>query len=273
MSKKSFILYNDLIHTVSQLPKEIKGELFQIILDYANGNEYPIDDLLLRIAFEPIKQQMLRDKEDWESERQKRSEAGKKGGLARSSNASNDKKEEPIASNAKQFEAELSNAKECLANQADNVTVTVNVTDNVINKEKNIKKEKSANASMMVVDDVVGYFNEKAGTNKYQTGSDRQSIAKYTQAIIKAGDTLEDIKLVIDYKLANPNTKKIELTAWLNTAYIGNNMADAKTWHARGRPRIEPITNTSLFAKPERLVPSLSKHDPSDNPDIDSLNI
>lgn len=135
-----------------------------------------------------------------------------------------------------------------------------------------IKKEKSANASM-VVDDVIGYFNEKAGTNKYQSGSDRQSIAKYIQAIIKAGDSIEDIKLVIDYKLANPNTKKIELTAWLNTAYVGNNMADAKTWHARGRPKIDLLVSGSLFAKPERLVPSMSKHDPFDNPDIDSLNI
>ena len=60
-NKKSFLLYSDLSLTVNKLPDEIAGKLFKIILDYVN-DKYPlIDDLLLEVAFEPIKQLLNRD--------------------------------------------------------------------------------------------------------------------------------------------------------------------------------------------------------------------
>ena len=33
-NKKSFVLYCDLIHTVEQLPDEVAGKLFKLILNY-----------------------------------------------------------------------------------------------------------------------------------------------------------------------------------------------------------------------------------------------
>jgi len=78
-NKKSFILYSDLIHTVSKLPNEKAGELFKHILEYVNDKDPQTEDLLLQISFEPIKQQLKRDLKDWESQKQQRSEAGKAG--------------------------------------------------------------------------------------------------------------------------------------------------------------------------------------------------
>lgn len=79
-NKKGFVLYADLIHTISKLPNETKGKLFQLILDYVNDLDPVPDDLLLEISFEPIKQQLKRDLVKWEKFREKQSLNGKRGG-------------------------------------------------------------------------------------------------------------------------------------------------------------------------------------------------
>ena len=76
-NKKSFVLYCDLIKTVSKLPNEKAGELFKHLLEYVNDLDPKTDDLLLDIAFEPIKQQLKRDLEKWGKTREGRSKAGK----------------------------------------------------------------------------------------------------------------------------------------------------------------------------------------------------
>ena len=77
--KKGFVLYCDLLAMVSKLPDDKAGILFKTILGYVNDLNPEPDDILIQVAFEPIKQQLKRDLKDWESERCKRSEAGKKG--------------------------------------------------------------------------------------------------------------------------------------------------------------------------------------------------
>lgn len=126
--KKSFVLYADLIHTVRKMPKNKAGELFMTILSYVNDENPEVKDLMVDLAFEPIKQQLKRDLKEWETIRQKRSEAGKIGG-ARSV--------EKRRSKRKQREPNLTIASKNEANQAVNDTVTVNVTvtDNVIKEE------------------------------------------------------------------------------------------------------------------------------------------
>ncbi len=54
-NKKSFLLYADLIHVVRLLPNKKAGELFKMILNYANGLDVTTDDLLLELVFTPIK--------------------------------------------------------------------------------------------------------------------------------------------------------------------------------------------------------------------------
>lgn len=79
-NKKSFILYADIIHTVRKMPKEKAGELFMTILSYVNDEDPTVEDLLVEVAFEPIKQQLKRDLKKWEDFKEKQSLNGKKGG-------------------------------------------------------------------------------------------------------------------------------------------------------------------------------------------------
>jgi hypothetical protein len=77
-NKKSFILYADISATVDNLPLEAKGALFQMIVDYVNDRNPSTEDLLLKVAFEPIKSKLKRDLVKWEEIKEKRSKAGKK---------------------------------------------------------------------------------------------------------------------------------------------------------------------------------------------------
>lgn len=81
--KKGFILYADLIKVVSKLPDETAGKLFKIVLMYVNDLEIVIDDLLLDVAFEPIKNQLKRDLVKFEGVKEERSKSGQLGNLKR----------------------------------------------------------------------------------------------------------------------------------------------------------------------------------------------
>lgn len=118
--KKGFILYADLIHTIEQMPSDKAGELFLHILRYVNDKDPQSNDLLVNLTFEPIKQQLKRDLEKWERNRQKKIEAGRKGGQATQSNA---KQNQAPLQSALAEQAEL---KHIQANQA----VTVSVISN-----------------------------------------------------------------------------------------------------------------------------------------------
>lgn len=59
--KKSFLLYCDIIHTVTKMPDDKAGQLFKHILDYVNDLNPKTDDLIIQLTFEPIKQQLKRD--------------------------------------------------------------------------------------------------------------------------------------------------------------------------------------------------------------------
>ena len=87
--KKSFILYSDLIHTVKRMPHDKAGALFKTILEYVNDENPVLDDLLLEIAFEPIKQQLKRDLRRFEEFKKKQSENGKLGGRPKRENPEN----------------------------------------------------------------------------------------------------------------------------------------------------------------------------------------
>lgn len=131
--KRSFVLYCDLIHTVKKLPKETRGALFLHILEYVNDMNPVIEnDVLLEIAFEPIKQQLKRDLKDWEGEKMLRSESGRLGGIK--SGESRRKK---------QKEANEANASNALSNEANEaVNVSVSVNDNVNTTDEGVLNQK-----------------------------------------------------------------------------------------------------------------------------------
>lgn len=76
-NKNGFILYRDLIHTTNHLTIEQKGHLLDLILQYVNDLNPTPQDQLMKVVFEPIKQQLKRDLVHWEDVKNKRSNAGK----------------------------------------------------------------------------------------------------------------------------------------------------------------------------------------------------
>ena len=81
--KKSFILYVDQKDLWNKLPNEIAGKLIKHIYSYVSDENPNSDDLIVEIAFEPIKQQLKRDLKLFEEKRVKRSEAGLAGATKR----------------------------------------------------------------------------------------------------------------------------------------------------------------------------------------------
>jgi hypothetical protein len=79
-NKKSFILYADQKGVFDQLPDELAGKLIKHILAYVNDENPISDNLIINIAFEPIKQCLKRDLRRWEDYIEKQSVNGKKGG-------------------------------------------------------------------------------------------------------------------------------------------------------------------------------------------------
>jgi len=90
--KKGFILYTDTQEIFNELSDAKAGKLIKHIFSYVN-DENPISkDPIINLSFIPIKQYLKRDLKEWEQIKSKKAEAGRLGGLAKSSNASSGKK-------------------------------------------------------------------------------------------------------------------------------------------------------------------------------------
>jgi len=114
--KKSFVLYADYIQIFDQLTNDEAGSLVKHLFRYVNDQEPELNDRLLKILFEPIKQQLKRDLKKWEHKREKLSEAGK---------ASAEKRK------AEQMSTNVEQPQQSQADPTVTVNATVTVTDTV----------------------------------------------------------------------------------------------------------------------------------------------
>jgi hypothetical protein len=124
-NKKSFILYTDQSGVFNQLPDEIAGKLIKHIFAYVNDENPITDDLIINIAFEPIKQSLKRDLKRYEQYVEKQSVNGAKGGRPK-----------------KAIETQITQAFFDKPKKADSVSVSVNVNDNVNVNVNNIEERK-----------------------------------------------------------------------------------------------------------------------------------
>jgi hypothetical protein len=79
-NKRSFLLYTDVHFTVKKLSDEQAGKLFKHILSYVNDENPTINDVILDLVFEPIKQALKRDLKRYEAICQRNKDNGSKGG-------------------------------------------------------------------------------------------------------------------------------------------------------------------------------------------------
>lgn len=119
--KKGFVLYADLIHQLEKMPNEKAGELFKTILRYVNDLNPQVDDLMVDLVFEGIKQQLKRDLVKYEQRAERSRINGSKGGRPRKTESDN---EEPTKTQSVNSEPKKPD--------------TVKVIDTVIDKDKDI---------------------------------------------------------------------------------------------------------------------------------------
>jgi len=65
-NKKGFILYADQIEIFKELSNEQAGKLIKHIYDYVNDKNPQTDDIIIKVAFSPIKSQLKRDLKKYE---------------------------------------------------------------------------------------------------------------------------------------------------------------------------------------------------------------
>lgn len=161
--KKSFILYLDQQDLFNKLPDEIAGKLIKHIFSYVNCEDPEANDLLLDVAFSPIKQSLKRDLNKWQTQLKQRSDAGKKSAEKRA----NDKQRKPTT-----VESRSTNSTD---------SVNVSVSDSV-----------SVN-----VREVINHLNMVLNSKyKHSTKSHSENIS----ARLNDGHSVDDLKLVIDSK-------------------------------------------------------------------------
>lgn len=135
--KKGFILYADQKELFDQLPNDKAGELIKHIFSYVNDESPSTDDLLIKLAFTPIKQQLKRDLKKFEDTKLQRSNAGKRSAELRKVQRD-------------------STPLDSVQRSSTKATVTVN--DNVTVNDKDINKE--------VFDKFWNYYDKKRNKDK-----------------------------------------------------------------------------------------------------------
>jgi hypothetical protein len=233
--KKSFILYCDLIHTISKLPDEKAGQLFKHILDYVNDKDPQTDDLVISIAFEPIKQQLKRDLNEWNGKKSTRSEAGKIGAAKRWQNMAND----AIA-----------------INDMAKMAVNVNVNDNV---NVNVNEEVDTAAAPEIVLNVEK-CTEIALKDERWVNANKTNKSELTafNAFLEAQGVY--LKNPADYKKHFSNWKKKKPAEKPNTVPVENKPKTLKERYLSPLLR-EGITLNEWEAEFDRLRPNLEAVD------------
>ena len=187
--KKGFILYADQKELFDQLPNDKAGELIKFIFAYVNDENPITEDLLVKLAFTPIKQQFKRDLKKWENTREGRSKAGKASAEARKKN----KAQQELTNSTS-----VNKAQQTLTKSTVNDNVNVNVNVNVKEKEINIKD----------ADALYSLYPSKTirDGKTCQTKSKEKNKKKLATLLSKKEHTFESLKLSIESEL---NGKKL----------------------------------------------------------------
>ena len=112
--KKSFLFYHDQVESISKLPPELFKELVMAVAKYSESGIEPDLDPVMSALFSLFKSTIDRDGEKYSKICASRSEAGRKGGLAKASNAKQ----------KKQSKANLADTEKDTDTEKDNDSVT-----------------------------------------------------------------------------------------------------------------------------------------------------
>ena len=192
--KKGFILFLNFLPMIDALTDEEAGRLIKAIMHHENGEEIDLtNDRLVQAAYLGITPQIDLQNEKWEKTKEARREAGRRGGLAKASNA---KQSLASASNAKQTLANDSNAKHKVKVKVKD-KVKVEVKENKSGQAAPVRHHFGANGKVLLTDDDLEKLYEAHGQE----------------------DTMAAIEIMDGYLTANGRSYKNYRQALENWAY------------------------------------------------------
>lgn len=256
-NKKSFLLYADQIHIFEGLDDDEAGRLAKHLFRYVNDLNPEPPDKLTKVAFEPIKQQLKRDLQKWDGEKEKKSESGILGNLKRWNNDLHIKVlAKEITIEEAQSIAKHRRATQCIANVAvnDNVNVNVNV---IPNKE----------AATGVVVEMVKIFKSKNPSYPIDPDSHYPQCLQIAYRIAKLKgwenkevlngkmkETLKSWELIVDFVLADD---------WLSTRGLID-LNSNKEWDRLIQKMSKAVKEKKLTEKKENLGTPIKKEKDTD---------
>ena len=197
--KKGFLLYADQKELFSQLPNEKAGELIKHIFSYVNDENPTTSDLIINLAFTPIKQQLKRDLTKYEDKIDKKSISGREGNLKRwhldlynsyKSGIYTLDETESIAQGRK-----VSHTDKVPSQEVANIAVNDTVNDTVTDKDINNTITPTAKAVKGIdFKQLLSFINKTLNKNFRTINPTMQSKFK---ARLKDGYTKEDIQKAI----------------------------------------------------------------------------
>ena len=182
--KKGFILFLNFLPMIDALTDEEAGRLIKAIMHHENGEEIDLtNDRIVQAAYLGITPQIDLQNEKWEKTKEARREAGRRGGLAK-------------ASNAKQTLANDSNAKHKVKVKVKD-KVKVEVKENKSGQAAPVRHHFGANGKVLLTDDDLEKLYEAHGQE----------------------DTMAAIEIMDGYLTANGRSYKNYRQALENWAY------------------------------------------------------
>ena len=182
--KKGFILFLNFLPMIDALTDEEAGRLIKAIMHHENGAEIDLtNDRLVQAAYLGMTPQIDLQNEKWKKTKEARREAGRRGGLAK-------------ASNAKQTLANDSNAKHKVKVKVKD-KVKVEVKENKSGQAAPVRHHFGANGKVLLTDDDLEKLYEAHGQE----------------------DTMAAIEIMDGYLTANGRSYKNYRQALENWAY------------------------------------------------------
>ena len=196
--KKGFILFLNFLPMIDALTDEEAGRLIKAIMHHENGEEIDLtNDRIVQAAYLGITPQIDLQNEKWEKKKEARREAGRRGGLAK-------------ASNAKQTLANDSNAKHKVKVKVKD-KVKVEVKENKSGQAAPVRHHFGANGKVLLTDDDLEKLYEAHGQE----------------------DTMAAIEIMDGYLTANGRSYKNYRQALENWAYRAVEENKQKGIHAK----------------------------------------
>jgi len=218
IDKKSFLIYLDYKEHFDLLTDEQLGQLMRVIMEYEATGEEPKIDGVLKMAFSFIKKQLDRDREKWQEQKSKKSEAGKKGMAKRWANTAKDNTD-----NNDNSVITKDNNDNSVKNEITEITVTDTVTDNV------------------TVTDIYPSYHPSEDQKEVQDEIDVigfDKIVEQSQVELYNKDLVDDITNAMKELYLNPSTKKtIEKVKLKHIDYAVANFKDANSKENIKKPK------------------------------------